>query len=139
MFESLEARRLLSVTISNISAAGVLTINGDDDSDGQAITVIFRGGKLVVRETPPNSSSTVDRRIFDVRDTRRVRSVVIDGRGGPDHINVSKLKVPVRLTGGSGDDTIRGGSKNDTLIGGDGDDDLVGNGGNDSMDGGAGA
>src|SRR5687767_6478404 len=121
MLEFLEARRLLS---SATLSGSVLTITGDGGNDNMSI--VFRGGKMEVR----HGSGT---RLLDVRETRSVRSIVVNGLNGNDNINISKAKVPVRINGSAGDDTIRGGSKNDTLIGGDGDDDLVGNGGNDSM------
>src|SRR5258706_11247803 len=125
MFESLEARRLLSINLSG----GVLNIVGS--AGGENINLTVKGGKLIITQVgSTNASGTFT--------PSSVRSIVVDARGGNDQVNLTKAKVPVRIIGGPGDDSLWGGSKNDTLIGNDGDDDLRGNAGNDSMDGGAG-
>jgi hypothetical protein len=80
-------------------------------------------------------------------DARRVQQVVVHGFGGDDTINVSTIKVPTMIWGGTGNDRVYGGNGgntvygdqgNDSLYGGSGNDWLVGGDGNDSISGGSG-
>lgn len=63
----------------------------------------------------------------------------VNADGGDDKVSVARrIKVPVTMRGGAGDDVLIGGSGNDKLIGGAGNDRLVGRGGEDLLAGGPG-
>jgi Ca2+-binding RTX toxin-like protein/citrate lyase beta subunit len=67
-------------------------------------------------------------------DPTALPSLVIDGRGGNDRIEVAPdVLLPVNALGGEGNDTILGGGGNDTILGGAGDDLLFGQSGDDQM------
>src|SRR5688500_18953111 len=113
--EAFEPRRLM--------AAATWEISGTDGAD--AIGLTYAGGRLVVSR---NGS-------ISARAAEDVSAVVVTGRGGDDTIRVGpRVRTPVvvhggpgddRLTGGSGDDRLYGGGGTDTLDGGAGDDVLV--------------
>lgn len=70
---------------------------------------------------------------------RSVRSFEVNAGGGDDKVVVSKrVRAPVTLRGGPGNDVLVGGGGDDKLIGGTGDDVLIGRGGNDALYGGPG-
>lgn len=63
----------------------------------------------------------------------------VNAGGGDDFVSVDpRVKIPVTLRGGPGNDHLSGGGAADKLIGGTGDDILSGHGGNDSLFGGPG-
>jgi Ca2+-binding RTX toxin-like protein len=67
-------------------------------------------------------------------DRTLVNEVVVDAGDGNDLVTVdASVDVPVRISGGNGNDTVIGGGTNDSIYGGPGDDSLVGNDGNDSL------
>lgn len=68
----------------------------------------------------------------------QVATVVVNAAAGNDAVCTAAVKVPVRLNGGTGNDTLAGGSVSDRIEGGDGNDTLVGNDGNDTLRGGIG-
>ena len=66
------------------------------------------------------------------RTYKGVTQIIVSGGDGNDTFTVApSVTIPVKLIGGSGNDTLKGGSGNDFLIGGDGNDILVGGRGND--------
>ena len=69
----------------------------------------------------------------------RFERIAVFGLGGHDALLVdSKIKKPVELHGGSGNDVLHGGSGHDALFGEDGNDSLFGRVGNDLLFGGSG-
>jgi hypothetical protein len=108
--ETLEPRRLL--------AAAPWEVSGTEGAD--AIGVFQGGGLLVVRR----NGATIARPAADVS------AVVVKGGGGADTIRADpRVRIPVVIHGGAGDDNLRGGA---------GDDRIYGGGGADALDGGAG-
>ncbi|HYO11356.1 MAG TPA: calcium-binding protein [Tepidisphaeraceae bacterium] len=141
MYERLEPRRLLSISLSN----GTLAIAGTAADD--VIDVNVRGGFY---------------RVFDGTVARRfalgsVKRLTIDAAGGNDRVTLNDPFAPLygrasfpsgvptdkpvnaRVFGGDGDDTITSGGGSDTLDGGRGNDRIAGQGGADVYAGGEGA
>lgn len=120
-FESLESRRLLTVTLVD----GVLTVAGTEEADQLAVG--RNDTSIVVNDNGTNSS-------WNPAD---VTSIVVNGLGGNDDIVVrARLAKPITLGGGAGDDRIHGGAGRERILGGAGDDLLAGGGGGDLMEGG---
>lgn len=68
-----------------------------------------------------------------------VTKIIINAGGGNDTVLVdSGFSIPVKVNGGTGNDSIRGGNAADELNGEDGNDMLIGQGGNDTLRGGKG-
>jgi Ca2+-binding RTX toxin-like protein len=133
MFESLESRTLMSVTLSD---TGVLTIEGTQHSD--RIGISARKGFYLV---------TYNGHVLKVVLGSKVHEIDIFGGRGNDYISARQSKVPVLISGGDGNDHIFGGHNNDTISGGvgndhingeSGDDVILGNDGDDVINGGAG-
>jgi Ca2+-binding RTX toxin-like protein len=149
-FESLEARRLLSVTLHG----GTLRIIGTDSADhiqlSHPIPSLFK---------PDTSRTFVD---FNGEHsefkTSAIKRILIDGREGNDRIQVGidpffntcgafswppdpypfEPTVPALLLGGAGADTLIGGAGQDRIFGGAGSDFLDGSHNDDFVSGGAG-
>jgi hypothetical protein len=112
--ESLEGRRLM--------AAVPWVINGTDAAE----TIRIRQSGSTVTVTRNGSATS--------RSTSGVSGVVINGRGGADVIQADDtVRLPLTLSGGSGNDTVRGGAGADRLYGGTGADALDGGPGNDVL------
>jgi Ca2+-binding RTX toxin-like protein len=111
-----------------IDSSGTLVVQGQWGMD--LITIERTGADdVIVRVNEEN-------RTYDMDD---FTSVVLKGNNGYDDIRViHSVARPLRLEGGSGNDTLVGHDGGDTLIGADGNDSLRGNSGNDSLDGAAG-
>jgi len=109
-----------------LSQKGFLTITGTEENDTIAVR---RSGNTVLAE--------VNGQVHDFS-AAAVKRVIVAALGGNDHVNVSSLRIPTRLDGGAGNDSLRGGFASDTILGGDGNDVILGNAGNDSLDGGNG-
>src|SRR5436305_10955099 len=93
--EALEGR---DVPTTASIVGSTLTVNGTDA--GEAITVKLEGWLVRVSD-----AAILDGRTYvSTIDASRVRQVVIHGFGGDDTINVSALKVPTMIWGGTGDD-----------------------------------
>jgi Ca2+-binding RTX toxin-like protein len=122
MFEPLENRRLLSVSLSE----GILTVEGTAETD--RIAVRREGEYLYV-----NLNGAVTRYANSA-----VRSIRAFGLGGNDAIAVIETTKPATLDGGAGNDSLRGAAGNDLLNGGDGNDALSGGPGADVFNGGGG-
>jgi Ca2+-binding RTX toxin-like protein len=117
--ESLESRRLLSVSLSD----GILVVQGTSADDRLNI---FR---------------TVDDVTVDLNDAEQrfpqsqVSVILIDTGFGADRIVLSRtLQVRAQIKGGRGNDSISGGDGRDTIYGDGGNDYLFGGGGNDVLD-----
>ena len=130
LIESLENRRLLSVTLSS---SGMLNIVGTDSADKIRIT----------RESP--DTSKLDVIVNGATSTfalSSVKAVTVDAGGGNNDVEVIELNgpvnIPMTMLGGAGNDTLVGGSGNDCIVGGAGNDVLAGEGGNDTLIGGLG-
>src|SRR5688572_3314834 len=127
-FESLESRRLLSVTLEG----GILTVVGTS-----------RGDSIEVQKRADDDEMRVE---LNGRETEfplgSVTRIVINGLAGNDRIGYSgrdgRLDQPGALSGGDGNDVIEGGNGNDTISGGAGNDRIEGKTGNDRLAGGAG-
>ncbi len=124
LIEPLECRQLMSVTLDG----GVLRIAGTAGND--VITVSQFPTHLLVSQ---NSAQ----RSFDLR---RVKSVVVNARGGNDSVILNEsVNLPSTINGGSGNDWLVGGRGNDLILGRAGDDTIHGLAGNDRLIGGAGS
>jgi len=128
MFENLEPRRLLAVTLSN----GVLTVTGFNAADRIEIQRRADDGEVRVEHNGQEFDFPIG----------SVTRVVVNARRGNDFIEYSGrdggLVVSGVINGGTGNDTIQGGDANDTLIGGNGHDLIEGKSGNDRIAGGKG-
>ena len=148
MFEILEARSLLSATLTD----GVLTLTGGDADDVMNVSYSINGQVLYAEKigdkAPRNrfyERSTITRIVIAARDGHDMITinfddavaVNIDAGRGNDH---ASLLNPGRATilGASGNDTINGGAGNDVIKGGPGADAIQGFGGNDTLVGGSG-
>jgi Ca2+-binding RTX toxin-like protein len=119
--ESLESRRLLSVTLEE----GVLTVTGTEAADQLGLG--RNDTSIVVNDN--GTSSTWN--------PAEVTSIVVNGLGGDDTIAVrAPLNKPTTLDGGADNDRIHGGAGRERLLGGAGDDLLAGGAGDDQIEGG---
>ena len=122
MLESLENRRLLSVSLHN----GTLNIIGTRTRN--AVTVQIVKQDLIVTENGVASR-------FDVS---KVTGIHADLGAGNDYFSASQIAIPATVLGGAGNDVIQGTQNKDLLAGGRGNDNLAGNDGADTLIGGAG-
>lgn len=136
MFESLESRKLMSVT-GAVLTNGVLTVNADTAGDNIRIV---RTGAPSVRGQPVLSTIAVrDRDVLKGTFLNRlVQSIVVDGAGGNDFLDARSAGRAVNMNGGAGNDILYGGPGNDRLDGGADSDWCIGGAGNDSLIGGLG-
>ena len=121
MLQSLESRRMLSVTLE----AGVLTVTGTENADqlgvGRNMTMIVVSDNGTTSEWDP----------------ALVESIVINALGGNDQVAVVRpIAKPITANGGAGDDSLRGSAGRERLNGDAGADRLFGGGGGDLLDGG---
>src|SRR5688572_16995590 len=137
MFESLEARTLLSATIVN----GVLTIEGSDNIDTLSVTYALQDDRILYRQKLGDKALRT--KYFN---RSEVTSIQISALAGNDSIIVHlEQSIPLKVYGGRGNDTVSilnsgrsyvsGGQGNDTIQGGAGRDNLEGGGGNDVLQG----
>jgi Ca2+-binding RTX toxin-like protein len=161
MFESLECRRLLTVTA--VFENGIIKIQGDDLSNIISVARVNStvptntGGNVVVSVVGSNTSTStilltvpynqvlgIDARLGGGNDTFTSHTVdkptTVYGDGGNDQITTGRGDD--QLFGGDGNDrlttlggrnTLNGGLGNDYLIGGDGADDFIGGPGIDTV------
>lgn len=127
MFESLEARVLLTASLTN----GILKVIGTTGHDN--ISLSTTNSKIFVQELDAKGKPVVKN--FDLG---KVAKIVVDGLTGNDRINLTNVTAPALVSGGAGQDVLIGGLGNDTLQGGDGNDAINGSGGHDWLDGGTG-
>jgi Ca2+-binding RTX toxin-like protein len=123
MFQSLEARRLLSVSLND----GLLAVVGTAGNDR-----LFVGRNQT--EVVVNDNGTVHE--FPLGD---VEAIGIRGLAGDDRIAIGRgLTVPILISGGDGNDWVAGGTGAERIFGDAGNDRLSGGGGGDFMAGGEG-
>ncbi len=123
MFETLEIRQLMSVSLSG----GLLTISGTDGNDIIAVWYDYGSRSLRVLD------AGVTRSFAD----SSVSRINVLARGGRDSVVLNDSVVqPATLWGGSGHDSLYGGSGNDVIYGEAGSDLIVGNRGNNMCRGG---
>jgi hypothetical protein len=133
--ETLEQRRLLSVTLSD----GLLTVTGTRRSDHYEIYVDNRS-------SPDGLVVVVNNRKLLHFDPTRIKKIKVDLGLGNDEVSFDdtpyfghlSVDVPVTVRGGAGNDTLTGSTRSDLLDGGDGNDDLLPQGGNNTVLGGDG-
>jgi hypothetical protein len=115
MFEHLEARRLMSVSLRG----GVLRVYGTARDDA---IVIERSDAQ-----PHKLQVTVNDELPRLFRAGKVHGILVRGYEGDDVIELSEdvLNRAV-IFGGAGDDEIVGGSGKDLIFGGDGEDDVAG-------------
>jgi hypothetical protein len=103
MFESLESRRHLSVSVS--LKAGVLTINGTNLAD--VITVNNMNSKTIAVGATSSDGTGFGSKTFKAS---AVKSIKVLCRGGSDYVYCGSLSSKVKLTldGGAGDDILQG-------------------------------
>lgn len=129
MFETLESRRLMSVSLSH---AGTLSIVGTQAND----TVDLRrdAGTLTV-------TVNGERHEFNYADVKRVKARLLGGNDSfVTHGSASARRItrPMTIEAGTGRDHVTGGLGNDVISGQGGNDDINGNDGNDLISGDAG-
>lgn len=120
--ERLESRRLLHGDIS--LSGGVLVVAGTESDN--VIEIDFGdSGQIAVSldgDTPVPFPA------------QQISSMRIDARGGNDMVDIAEsIRIPARVLGGTGDDTLVGGRASDQLRGGIGSDMLFGRGGDDLL------
>jgi Ca2+-binding RTX toxin-like protein len=122
-FETLESRRLFTVTLEN----GVLTVTGTEQHDQ---LLVGRNQTMIV------VSDNGMRHSFNPND---VTSIVVNGLGEADRIGIGPgLNKPITANGGDGNDYITGGTGAEHLNGDGGNDRILGGAGDDVIDGGDG-
>jgi Ca2+-binding RTX toxin-like protein len=122
LFEALETRNYLAATLIGGTLKLVGTNRADDVSFRQTPALI------VMSNNGASRSFAAD----------RVRRIIVNGSGGNDRIDLSRVGVSVVVNGDSGRDQITGGRGNDKLSGGDNGDVIHGKAGNDTISGGDG-
>ncbi|MBC8105610.1 MAG: hypothetical protein H7Z14_03390 [Anaerolineae bacterium] len=119
--ESLESRRLLSVTLEQ----GVLTVTGTEQADQLAVG---RNQTMIV----VNDNGTASQ-----WNPAEVTSIVVNGLDGNDQIAILPGVIkPIAINAGLGNDAVQGGPGRERIFGGAGEDMLRGGGGGDLMEGG---
>jgi Ca2+-binding RTX toxin-like protein len=137
-----------NIVVDDLAGTDVRNVNIDlatpGGSDGQVDTITINGtaGNDVIHVSSNKGVVTVtglaaDVTIFNFEANDRL---VINGLGGDDVIDGSRLAAGISLIadGGDGDDILIGGPGNDDLSGGAGDNVLIGGGGANHLDGGPG-
>jgi hypothetical protein len=121
MFETLESRKLFSVTLVD----GALTVVGTAEADHLAVG---RNETMIVVNDNGTSSTW---------NPAEVMSIAVNGLGGNDDIAVLRgVLKPIRIDAGAGDDRVHGGTGRELILGGLGRDLLEGGGGGDQLEGG---
>ncbi len=131
--EQLESRVLMS---ASLTPSGLLSITGTEHNDRITIRTAKTQGYISV-------SMNGQRRLFE---QSKITSIKVNALAGNDDLLVwakgTPISVPMKISGGAGNDnlsgatgndTINGGSGNDVLYGGKGDDRLRGDFGNDTV------
>jgi hypothetical protein len=131
---------------------GVLKVQGDKNPNDAKVRLSAGVIQVVMLNIGPKDCSNYKSKSVPAE---QVKSIVIQGDAGNDHILTDVPNIPVtirggagndRITGGAGkekmygdqgDDYLRGGANKDCLFGGPGDDTLYGGAGDDCIYGGA--
>ena len=138
-----------NVTVNSLAGTDVkqvaidLGVGGVGDGQLDTVTVNGSNGNNSINLSLVGSDLSITGTTAQVTVTNAeaTDSLVINGLGGSDNINASKLAAdPLLLTlnGGDGNDIINGSAGNNTLNGDNNNDILLGNGGADLLNGGAG-
>lgn len=143
IFEPLESRQLMSVSLSN----GVLSVVGTNNND----VITFEFDRVSTGGSGPavgvtdwleiNDNGVVSRRLLTSQlPGAQISSIVVTGMGGNDRIEVidggdGMLTRDMYVEAGGGNDTVVTGDGVDTVYGGDNDDSITGNEGADYLDG----
>jgi Ca2+-binding RTX toxin-like protein len=123
MIESLESRRLLSVSFGDDRVIRVKLVGLNKDVvtaaniDSQRFRLTINGDSSIYR-------------------WKQVEQISVSTYDGADLLDFRDLKVPIKVDGGKGGDTIYGGRRNDSIFGSGGADLIFGNEGNDTLEGG---
>ncbi|QEG34710.1 G8 domain-containing protein [Bythopirellula goksoeyrii] len=129
--ESLEARRLLSITPPFIHPTnGNLVVEGSDQADQVTVSEIDLG-RIHVEIL---SNGETHNSYFSKSE---ISSLILRGNGGDD-ILTNQTDISMNAYGGMGDDTITGERSSNIIYGNDGDDRIVGGDFDDRIYGGAG-
>src|SRR5882724_10974447 len=129
-FESLEARRLYSVTLGD---DGILALIGTPHAD-----------RVIIALDPADSSSLIVNfnGVPQSFDAASVVGINANLGGGNDTFAIDEtngtIDIPATILGGAGNDSIIGGSGNDSIAGSVGNDTVSAGAGDDTVDGGAG-
>lgn len=143
-FDTLESRRLMSVTVSVVG--GTLNVEGTPDKQLTTVEYDAARNQFVVRDHEFRTLRNTSHRVA----ANGVTQVLIAGNGGFDMLGIaSGMNLPATLIGGpqrdvlysnaAGPTKMLGYGGDDVLTGGSGDDVLFGMDGNDDMNGGRGA
>lgn len=127
-------------------ASGILTVNGGSGDDTIYIKNISSRIYVADKTQSGNVRITVGSTTAAYINLSSISSIRVYGNGGNDVIRAdsgnfsgqSTIPVPIRLDGGSGNDTLRSGSGNDVLYGQGGNDKLYSYYGEDKLFGGTG-
>jgi len=131
VFEALESRHLLAVTVSQ--SGDVLTVTGTDAAETVRVAIATRGGTPFV-DVSPNGQAT---RSFPAATVRQLSVRLL---GGNDTFLVAPgFTKPLDIDGGAGNDSLQSGDGDDTVRGGADNDSLFASLGRDFHDGGGGA
>ncbi|MGH7176643.1 MAG: calcium-binding protein, partial [Tepidisphaeraceae bacterium] len=116
--ETLESRRMLSVSVSN----GIVRVRGTEQPDD-----------IQIRQDLRNIYIT-DNGVKNTLAKSRVSRIIVDTLGGDDIVQASQQVTRRMLVrAGQGADSVTGGAANDQIFGGDNDDLLRGGGGKDKL------
>jgi Ca2+-binding RTX toxin-like protein len=128
MFESLESRRLLSITgFGTFPAPGVFAVGGTDGDDVIQISKMNNSTIAV-------SGDFAGVPFFQTVSAQSVQVFLILGYDGDDQVSIDgSLNIPSVQWLGDGDDTSFGGASLDWIVGGSGDDYMDGRGGDDFL------
>jgi hypothetical protein len=127
-FETLETRRLMALTISQVPYLDgtQLRVSGTDGNEQVTISYEPSLGLVIHNEAGADSETVLY--------GGAVNSLRVDAGVGDDSVTVdSTVGIPALLFGGDGNDALAGGSGNDRLYGGGGDNTLVGGAGDDVL------
>lgn len=131
-FESLEQRRLLSVSIAGhvaehitLNSAGSLVVRGTSHADHISIKTVGSRVRVGVDDGVAYYTST------------KVKAIIVAGGKGDDSIAANSTLDEV-ISGGDGNDTISSGSGDDNISGDAGDDSILAGAGDDTCHGGLG-
>jgi Ca2+-binding RTX toxin-like protein len=135
MIETLEPRRLFSVSIANgqLHCVGKFLTN-----DEFIFAVVGNGTQLRVAHLQRFTSTIIQDSTFNLK---QFIGITIDLGPGDDRVAISSgslITEPFTIRGGPGDDLIAGGHLADVISGGGGNDTISGNGGPDVIHGDAG-
>jgi hypothetical protein len=132
--ESTAATQTITDFDTNNGFLNSLTINSDDDGDGDAATITNLQGVLGA-----TSITITGDKALTITDALAAFQTSVNGADFEGALTVLASTTASELIGGDGADSLTGGSGDDILTGGAGNDTLVGAGGNDTITAGAGS